>query len=62
MKKNKVEEVVVRICEFCRIEMSDNYQHIKTKRGSEFYICDKCLSGMNGRKEHSHDKCRKDCK
>jgi len=48
-KKNKPVEAVVRICEFCRTEMRDNYQHIKTKRGSEFYICDKCLSGMKRR-------------
>lgn len=47
MKKNKLDEVpVVWICEFCHTEMTGGYQHIKTKRGSDLYICDKCLKGQ----------------
>lgn len=47
-KKNIIETAVVRICEFCRTEMTDGYQYIRTKRGSDFYICNKCLAGMKG--------------
>ncbi|MGN6715413.1 hypothetical protein [Anaerocolumna jejuensis] len=49
MQKNKPVEAVVRICEFCRTEMTGSYQHIKTKRGSDLYICNKCLAGQTGK-------------
>ncbi|BCK01626.1 hypothetical protein [Anaerocolumna chitinilytica] len=43
-KKPELKEPEVKICSYCGIEVIGSYQYIKTKRGSELYICSKCVN------------------
>lgn len=49
--QKKQGEPIARICRFCGKEITGGYEYVKTRHGTEMYICQKCISGMKGEKQ-----------